>query len=264
MLLKLKKEAFALTVIGLSFSFIILIISFLRTAGYYIPYADYLTLSRWNFRSQSFDSLLTLAMLIVGTIFIFKPNRPWAIVSMVFADLTANVFIFIADILVLVKMKEIGQEEEKKRNEALADQGIIANEEEELNVPSPVQMEMPTHVEFTAHEQSQITAGIALASIYLALCLGLTIYAGYSVFTREYQGNSEYSLNVFFFGFLVFVAVIYSSIFIVNIVVSGVALNKKSVKSVKIMRAFGFISLTIFNSVAGIHAINRVSGKSLV
>jgi hypothetical protein len=161
-------------------------------------------------------------MLIVGTIFILKPNRPWGIVSMVFADLTANVFRFIADILVLVKMKEIGQEEEKKRNEALADQGIIANEEEELNVPSPVQMEMPTHVEFTAHELAQITAGIALASIYLALCLGLTIYAGYSVFTREYQGNSEYSLNVFFFAFLVLVAVIYSSIFIVNIVVYAV------------------------------------------
>ena len=262
MLLKLKKEAFALTVIGVSISFVFAILLLLD--GFQMHFIRYLKEFDWMVQNREFNIFIFFVMTGMGILFIIKPNKATAIISLICAIFAFNVLIFIAAILTLRTISELNQkakiaEEEWLNQEGMENYGIIGDEPNLIPSPAkrevPAKRKAPTHVEFTSAEQTKIALGIAFASTYLAL-FALLFYLLIHNTWVEPGDESAAWLEIYLVFFLI-ILLFYSATIVINIVVSAIALNKKTYSSTKLMRVFGFISLTFINSFAAISALRR-------
>lgn len=256
MLLKLKKEAFVLAVIGISISFVFAIL--LLIDGFQMHFIRYLKAFDWMVQNREFNIFIFFVMTGIGILFIIKPNKATAIISLICAIFAFNVLIFITAILTLRIISELNQKakiakQERLNQERVEKYGII--DDEPNIIPAPVKRKAPTHVEFTSAEQTKIALGIAFASTYLALFALLFYFLIYN--TRVEPGDESAAWLEIYIVFFLIILLFYSATIVINIVVSAIALNKKTYSSTKLMRVFGFISLTFINSFAAISALRR-------
>lgn len=257
MLLKLRKEAFVLAVIGISFSFIFFVLLLLDVFG--MHFLRYLNTFNWMLKNREFNIFIFLVMIVIGSMFIFKPNMAMAIISLICSILACNVFVFIASILVMVKintpnqrLKEMEEDEYQEKENVYQDR--IENTEVAFENPNrDIKKELPTHLEFSSSEQTRIALGITMASLYLVIYAIIV----YFILRADYSGEQGAWLSIYAIFFL-FILTAYVVVIVFNIVVSAIALNKKTISSTKVMKVFGFISLTFFNSIAARHALERI------
>ena len=274
MLLKMKKSAFALAIIGIIFA--ILLYAVIIIDKNWIP-LEFLRKIEYLDFFHKLSSLNTTALLftfVMGIIFIVKPNKTTTILSLIASIATFNVFLFIASTLVLVELARVEKEIEEQKKQEEKEDDIKVNEV--VDDKPIITYKKATHVEFTQKEQNEIAWGIVLASIYI-VAFGTLLYFLYSALIPFYYeldfgawmdslGPGAMAAPLFFIFWLVFVFVytlfllsLMAPIIIsmLNIIYSAIALKEKTIKSARKMKKYGNIGLTFVNSHAAKCAINR-------
>lgn len=256
MLIKFKKNAFVFAIFGVALM---------------IVYAVLLSFNLLHGRAFSSNDSFKIALLIEipwSIYFIIRPNKFNTIVMLILAALSFNVFFFISAIFILV---------EKSNQEKLKEQERINNEINEFLVIE--KKKAPPHIEYTEREKNQMIASIAIASIYLGLYFLLLFFK--RDFFKECMNNVPtlegmvesagpaalaivlifiFWLLVWLLYFLLIVGIplLIIIVFLLNIIATTVALNKKTLKSIKFMRVMGLLSLTIINFIVANKMLKRI------
>lgn len=275
MLLKRKKDAFVLAIIGL---FIVVLYALLLTVDIYFHHLDFLkdiSLFGWIFTARDFNKFSLIILFVLGIIYLFKPSRATSILVLIFSVPTFNAFIIISSILFLIEIKK--DNNTKKEPEEKKEEDIPS-----FNLDIECVKEEPINVCFSKSEVKMIIGAIVISSIYLVGYSVFLFFAYKKFFPVSFDflnfnkfidslGPAAMALVLWLILWLILVLLIFLfiltaivislipfEIIIANLVVSIIALKKGTVKSVKVMRVFGIIGLTFLNHFAARNALKRL------
>ena len=249
--IKVDKPVFIMAIVSASITFAYMLVV---TLSMYIPnftiVEPFKTLLQYH-ESNSFVLVASLVVFVTLIFEIFFPKKGIAVTNIIFSFASMNILSAVTSIMLIVnsnrKNEEIERIERQKQRELAALNGEVVDEDE--FVQKRIQKKEITHVEYDESMQTKLMVGIGIASIYLIL-IGAAYYGviyGLSICFGPNASESQ-TWGGLYLMFLFILLIFPLAIEIINITITAFALHDKKVRTAKLMRVFGIVSLTFINA----------------
>ena len=244
--MKVSKSTLIMSIVSISLTFLYI---FFETLSMYIKDFEIIEPVRSFFHFSEYNSFVLVASIVVIIsliLNIFFPKKGLAIVNMIFSFASFNVLSVITSIMLIMEINKSNEEIEriKREKEDVESKDDILVEGNQINgevIQKNQVKKVITHVKYDDSMQTRLMVGIGIASIYIIL-----IGTGIFFIIREIISSSGWLSLLGMIG-LVFMA-FPLALEIFNITLTGIALNSKTLKSAKLMRVIGYVSLTFINA----------------
>lgn len=251
--IKVSKSTLIMSIVSISLTFLYI---FFETLSMYIKDFKIIEPVRSFFHFSEYNSFVLVASIVVIIsliLNIFFPKKGLAIVNMIFSFASFNVLSVITSIMIIMEINKSNEEIEriKREKEDIESKDDILVEGNQINgevIQKNQVKKVITHVKYDDSMQTRLMVGIGIASIYIIL-IGTGIFFIIRGVISSLQENVEGSGWLSLLGMigLVFMA-LPLALEIFNITLTGIALNSKTLKSAKLMRVIGYVSLTFINA----------------
>ena len=253
--MKVSKSTLIMSIVSISLTFLYI---FFETLSMYIKDFEIIEPVRSFFHFSEYNSFVLVASIVVIIsliLNIFFPKKGLAIVNMIFSFASFNVLSVITSIMLIMEINKSNEEIEriKREKEDVESKDDILVEGNQINgevIQKNQVKKVITHVKYDDSMQTRLMVGIGIASIYIIL-----IGTGIFFIIREIISSSGWLSLLGMIG-LVFMA-FPLALEIFNITLTGIALNSKTLKSAKLMRVIGYVSLTFINANVAKEAIRN-------
>lgn len=291
-MIKAKK---ILSIIGLIFSVLIIgvaILSLIFKDIEIFKVINDVLITTGDYDNAGYSSILIMIAsfcIILLNLLLKKSNKALIITCIVLSVLTYNVFSAIASILALIiKIQENRAiEEERIKNQVIIKETITKDDNDNEKIVReiiPVEVNNQKPIEKPKREKKPViytevkTSDIVLSVI--GIIFGLAFICGYALLIWIYQEEiqaflmpdaSDFGMALFImiipliiYIFLIFIVVALPLLFIIaNIILTIFMLTIKRKTITRITLILGFITLSIFNSIAAIRILKRYKTKEL-
>ena len=120
MLLKFKKEAFILAILGISFALLYATLLFIDIYVYHLDFLKNVPLIKMLFQNSDFGKISIFVLLALSIVYIIKPVKATSILLLIASIPSYNVLLFVSAIITLTEISRrnaILKEAEKKEVE---------------------------------------------------------------------------------------------------------------------------------------------------
>ena len=261
--MKVSKSTLIMSIVSISLTFLYI---FFETLSMYIKDFEIIEPVRSFFHFSEYNSFVLVASIVVIIsliLNIFFPKKGLAIVNMIFSFASFNVLSVITSIMLIMEINKSNEEIEriKREKEDVESKDDILVEGNQINgevIQKNQVKKVITHVKYDDSMQTRLMVGIGIASIYLIL-IGAAFYGviyGLSICFGPNASESQ-TWGGLYLMFLLILLIFPLAIEIINITITAFALHDKKVRTAKMMRVFGYISLTFINANVAREAIRN-------